>query len=108
MADGITTSIYLTWKQPKGSAYAVDIHEVIYMYIVDECRRDGGDFTQGSVTVMVGSNSSLRSYTIINSSLTPVEEGSIYSITLIAKNNVTESRSDTIHTATHIAGTIAR
>lgn len=105
VADGIIASIHLTWEQPGGSADAVDSYEVIYTYIIDECQREeGGDFTWGPVTVTFGNNGSLSSYTITNSSLTPVEEDSIYSITMIARNNVTESRSDTILTSTHIAG----
>lgn len=103
MADGMTTSIHLTWEQPDGSADAVGSYEINYMYTVDECRSEGGNFSPVTVTLS-NHYGSLRSYTLNNSLLTPVEEDSIYSITLIARNSVTESRSDTTLTATHNAG----
>lgn len=98
VADGMTTSIsiHLTWEQPKGSADAVERYAINYTYVVDECRSEGGNFPP--VIVTYSNNGSLGSYTLI-----PVEEDSIYFITLIARNNVTESRSDTTHTFTHNA-----
>ena len=104
VADGATISIHLIWEQPEGSADAVDSYEVVYTYVVDECRSEGGNFQWLPVTMTFGNNGSLRSYTLRNSSLTPVEENNIYFVTLIARNNVTESRSDTTHTVTHNAG----
>ena len=97
----MTTSIHLTWEQPEGSADAVDNYEINYTYVVDECPSEGGNIPPVTVTL---SNGSLWSYTLKNSSLTPVEEDSIYFITLIARNSVTESRSDTTLTTTHNTG----
>ena len=88
VASGLTTSIRLTWEQPEGSADAVDSYAINYMYFVDECSGEGGNFPP--VTVMLG-NGSQRSYILTNSSLTPVEEDSIYFITLTAANSVTQS-----------------
>ena len=83
------TSITLTWEQPQGAS-AVDSYEINYDRIVNECGGNIGSFP--TVTVILD-NGSLRSYTLTNSSSTPVEEDSRYYITLRAVNSVT--RSDT-------------
>ena len=82
------TSITLTWDQPVG-ADAVDSYEIGYEHSIHECRDEGmGNFP--AITVM-GVNGSLRSYTLTNSSSTPVEEDSTFFITLTAVNSVTRS-----------------
>ena len=83
------TSITLIWEQPEG-ADAVDGYEIGYDRIVNECGGDIGSFP--TVTVMLNSGS-LRSYTLTNSSSTPVEEDSRHFITLRAVNSVTRSDS---------------
>ena len=83
------TSITLTWEQPEGAG-AVDRYEIIYDRTIDECGGGIGSFP--TVTVVLD-DGSLRSYTLTNTSSTPVEEDSMYFITLRAVNDVT--RSDT-------------
>ena len=68
----------------------MDSYEIIYDRIVNECSGNIGSFP--TVTVILD-NGSLRSYTLVNSSSTPVEEDSRYFVTLRAVNSVT--RSDT-------------
>ena len=85
----LATSINLTWNQPQG-ADAVDSYEINYSYTVIECATEEGFFPAVTVREVDGS---LRSYTIMNSSTTPVEEDSIYSISLTAVNSVGRSES---------------
>ena len=82
------TSITLTWEQPEG-ADAVDIYEINYFYIIDECRSEGGRVFP-SVIVLVN-DGTLRRYTLNNSASTPMEEDSVFQITLTAVNSVTRS-----------------
>ena len=89
------TSITLTWEQPEG-ADAVDGYEINYSYDVIECLRDGDIRPFPSVTVFI-KNGSLRSYTIMNSPTTPVEEDSQYNISITAVNSV--GRSETSNMA---------
>ena len=91
VASALATSISLTWEQPQG-ADAVDSYEINYNFTVDECT-GGGNFPP--VTVMVA-DGSLRRYTIIKSSTTPVEEDSTYFISLIALNSLARSTATTI------------
>jgi hypothetical protein len=77
VADGTTTTIHLIWEQPEGSEHAVDSYEAIYTYVIEECLSEGGNFPWVPVTARFGNNGSLRSYTLTNSSSTPVEEDSI-------------------------------
>ena len=83
------TSITLTWEQPEG-ADAVHGYEINYCYNVIECLRDGDTQPFPSVTVTLN-NGSLRSYTIMNSSTTPVEEDSQFTISITAVNSVGRS-----------------
>ena len=69
----------------------MDTYEINNDRIVNQCSDDIGSFL--TVTVILD-NGSLRSYTLTNSSSTPVEEDSRYFITLKAVNSV--MRSDTI------------
>jgi hypothetical protein len=65
----------------------VDSYEIIYDRTINEC---GGTGNFPTVTVELD-DSSLRSYTLTNSSSTPVEEDSMYFISLRAVNSVTMS-----------------
>ena len=67
----------------------MDRYEIIYDHIVNEC---GGMGSFPTVTVVLD-DGSLRRYTLTNSTSTPVEEDSMYFISLRAVNSVT--RSDT-------------
>ena len=87
MATGMTTSILLTWEQPEGS---VDSYILNYEFTVTECMNNEGTFPPVTATIADGS---LREYTIENSVDTPVEEDSVYSITLRAVNTVDTSES---------------
>ena len=82
------TSIFLTWDQPEGSADAVDRYQINYNYSVEECSSEGSTFP---TVIVILNNGSLRSYNLINSSFTPVEEDGIYFISLTAMNSVTLS-----------------
>lgn len=66
----------------------MDRYEINYDHIVNECGGDMGSFP--TVTVVLD-DGSLRSYTLTNSSLSPVEEDSMYFISLRAVNSVTRS-----------------
>ena len=70
-----------------------------YNFTVHECSGDEGKFPP--VTVML--NGSTRSYTIINSSTTPVEEDSTYSILLTAVSGVVRSTTTSIIVTTTTA-----
>ena len=87
-ATATATSITLTWEQPMG-ANAVDRYEINYLYMIEECQLEGGR-TFPSVTVSVN-DGTLRRYTLNNSALSPVEEDSLFRITLAAVNSVTRS-----------------
>ena len=73
----------------------MDSYEINYNFTVNEC--SGNKHTFPSFTVLLA-DESLRSHTImsLNSSDTPVEEDSTYSISLIAVNSVTRSTATTI------------
>ena len=82
----LATSISLSWTQPLG-ADAVQSYQINYSYTINECSRDSvGQIMQGSVNV-----GNVRTYNLSNSSQTPVEEDSVYSITVTAVNNVVSS-----------------
>ena len=97
------TSITLTWEQPEG-ADAVDRYEINYRYLIEECESEGGRLLP-PVTVSVN-DGTLRRYTLNNSASTPVEEDSVFRITLTAVNSVTRSvPSQPAMTSTAEAGT---
>ena len=103
MASALSTSINLTWDQPRG-ANAVDYYEINYNFTINECI--GTDNGYGSGTVMIKFNdSSARSYSITNSASTPVEENSMYDITLTAVNSIERSEGISTETSTHQTGT---
>ena len=79
----------------------MDSYEISYSFTIDECSVDHGNFPP--VTVML--SGSLRNYTITNSSTTPVEEDSTYSISLTALNSVGRSAMTVItNVTTNTAG----
>ena len=96
------TSITLTWEQPLGAG-AVTRYRIVYSYTVNECT--GEDNRPFPPVTVVLNNGTLRTYTIMNSSTSPVEEDSNYMITVTAVNSVTESNpSNTGFTTTAEAG----
>jgi hypothetical protein len=75
----------LTWEQPEG-ANAVDRYEINYRYLIEEC----GTMSP-LVRPVIVDDGTLRRYTLSNSGSTPVEEDSVFQITLTAINSVTRS-----------------
>ena len=101
----LATSISLTWDQPLG-AETVNGYEINYTYEINECIREGNTAPIPPVVVMLN-NGSQRSYTIMNSPGTPVEEDSSYTITITAVNSVGRSvPSNADFTTTAQAGNI--
>ena len=70
----------------------VENYEITYNYTVHECRSesDSNNFSTVNITL----TESLRNYTILNSPVTPVEEDSTYTISLMATNRSTGERSE--------------
>ena len=102
----LPTSINLTWEQPEG-ANAVESYEINYQYTIQQCDIDGNNNIIGNFpSVNISLNDSiLRSYTLHNSASTPVEECSLFRISLTAINSVTRSvPSQSIITNTTEAG----
>ena len=79
MSDSIT----FLWKQD----FEIDTYEIQYNFAIKECQGDNTEFW--NVTI----NGSLRNFTLENSTDTPVEEDSIYTIYLTAKTS--DGRSET-------------
>ena len=101
--QSLATSITLTWDQPLG-AEAVEGFEINYSYVILECIRDGDNTPFPPVTLTLNDGSQ-RSYTIMNSTRTPVDEDSQYTITMRAVNSVGMSaHSNTAYTTTREAG----
>ena len=64
----------------------MDRYEITYRYSIEECESEGGrNFPSLTVPVNDGT---LRRYTLNNSASTPVEEDSVFQITLTAVNSV--------------------
>ena len=78
-----SSSITLTWNQPSG-ADAVKQYEISYNFTINEC---GSDNEQFNLLI----NGLLRSFIITNSSYHPVEEDSVYNISITAQNSVVNS-----------------
>ena len=77
--------------------------KITYTYEINECR-DENTLPFPPVTVTLN-NRSLRGHTIVNSSLSPVEEDSVFTVSVTAVNSVTESHpSNTATTNTAQAG----
>ena len=99
------TSISLTWDQPQGSE-AIRGYEINYTFQVNECLREGNTAPIPPIVVTLN-NGSQRSYTIMNSSATTVEEDSSYIITITAVNSVGRSvPSNTVYTITNDTGNV--
>ena len=94
------TSISLTWNQQGGSV--VDSYEINYSYIIGEC---GVANPPVNFTLADGSQ---RSYIIVNDSDTPVEEASVYSVSLTAINSVGRSTPSNTQVTTSEAGKCMR
>ena len=76
-AIATSTSITLTWTQPE-PLDLVHSYVITYTYVVREC-------SGVNETVIVSVNdSSVRRYAIQNSTETPIEEDSVYSVSLVA------------------------
>ena len=63
----------------------MESYQIRYEYSINECIGERDNFSSDSVTVVLNKGS-LRSYTLTNSSLTPVEEDSSFFLTLRAVN----------------------
>lgn len=74
------TSISILWEQEPCSE--VLSYELQYHFNIQEC----SDYNEQNWTITIF-DTSLRQYTILNSTETPVEEDSIYHITLTAVNS---------------------
>ena len=103
VTQSLATSITLTWDQPLG-VEAVNRYEINYSFVVRECVRDNDNRPFQPVKVM-SIDGSQRSYTIMNSSDTPVEEDSDYTISIRAVNSLGMSaQSNNATTTTASAG----
>ena len=90
VSSSTPTSITLTWEQSEASAGAVEGYVISYEYSVLQCIGElGGNFPR---IIEMLNGGTLRSYTLTNSSSTPVEEDTtFFSMTLTAINSVTRS-----------------
>ena len=76
-----STSFTITWEQDDPFSDVVTSYELYYNFSIRECP---DDINSGwSVTI---NDSSLRSFTVTNSTETPVEEDGVYNISLTAVN----------------------
>ena len=102
-AQSLATSISLTWEQLLG-ADAIESFEITYRYVINECVGDGDNRFSLPVTSIL-TDGMQRSYMIVNSSITPVEEDSQYNISVRAMNSVGMSaESNNATTTTSSAG----
>ena len=92
-----SSSITITWEQDLSSD--VLWYEIQYNFTIREC--PGNSRNVWNVTI---NDSSLRSYTLANSTDTPVEEDSDYFIMLTAVNSDGKSEPIVIETSTLAAG----
>ena len=84
----------------------MDGYEINYSFQINECV-DEGNTVSTPLMMVVLNNGSQRSYTILNSPDTPVEEDSSYTITITAVNSVGRSApSNTAMSTTAQAGNI--
>ena len=77
-----SNSITITWEQDLSMASDDFRYELRYNFTIIECNSENNT-REWTDTI----NSSFRSYTLRNSSETPVEEDGVYSIFLIAVNS---------------------
>lgn len=94
-----STSITITWEKDLYSTLLS--YELQYNYTIRGCKT----YTEEGKKVISGS---LRSYTLRNSSETPVEEDSAYSIFLIAVNSDGRSEAGLTEISTHGAGMLIK
>ena len=76
-----STSFTITWEQDPSSD-VVTSYELCCNYSIRECP----DIINSGWSVTI-SDGSLRSYTVMNSTETPVEEDSVYNISITAVNS---------------------
>ena len=102
VTEALATAITIRWDQMEG-ADAVEGYKISYSFIITECTGGEGVFPLIPVTLNDGS---LRMYTITNTTDTPVEEHSMYTIVIMAVNSVGESgMSNIVMVNTQQAGT---
>ena len=92
-----STSINITWTQNLTSD--ANSFEIEYNFTISQCPDLG--VLNGSLRI---DNSSVRHYTLLNSSATPVEEDSNYTISLRAVNMAGNSEAAVYRTTTLEAG----
>ena len=92
-----STSITITWEQDLSSD--VLWYEIQYNFSIRECQ----DNIWNAWNVIIN-DGSLRNYTLVNSTDTPVEEDSDYFIMLTAVNSDGKSEPVTTETSTSITG----
>ena len=95
-----SSSITITWEQDLSSD--VLWYEIQYNFTIRECLDNTWNaWNIWNVTI---NNGSLRNYTLVNSTVTPVEEDSDYFIMLTAVNSDGKSEPTVIETSTSAAG----
>ena len=99
LAVPLATSISLTWTYPQD--VSVDYFEISYNYSINECSADDEMIPPMTVLLINGTE---RTYIIMKSPTTPVEEDSKYMISLTAIRNGIRSSPVTLQTSTLTAG----
>ena len=94
-----SNSITISWDQD--SYTEVFWYELSYNFTIKGCENYTGE---GTIVI----NGSLRSYTLMNSSETPVEENSVYSIIITAVNSDGESEPNITDISTPGAGVLVK
>ena len=84
VTESLATSINLTWTQSQG-AEAVDRYEISYSFTVNGCPQ------LGTTSRDVDDAGSVTTYLLVDDGSTPVEEDSVYSISVRAVNSVASS-----------------
>ena len=95
-----STSIIINWNQNLSSD--VFWYELRYNFTIKECYSENNTWSNEWIDNMI--NGSLTSYTLTNSSETPVEEDSAYSVFLTAVNSDGRSKASTTEISTLGAG----
>ena len=78
--SSISTSFTVTWEQDQSKD--ATLYELYYNFSIRECP---DDINSGWSVII--DNSSLRSFIVMNSTETPVEEDSVYNISIAAVNS---------------------
>lgn len=100
-ADPETTTITVTWNQ--NQADVVDSYEIVYSYRVNVYHGPEPCFTSSNINVMV-IDSTVSQYMLSNSTRTPIEEDSNYTISLTAINSAGRSMQASVNPRTLQAG----